>query len=289
MEYDSRPKTRLFALKDEKGETKELFFVGRKVMVVLGVVFALIIGVIVHFFSDDIWIAIGVAAAVGLPTAFFPVYSDMKQEEYFSPLINKIIELLHEFGIDLTKQNVMDLLSFKEFRIDDEYVLVSETKNGELITSVVVDKVPENTKEKKPTVFPVVVNDKTESDFKPKVEPAEVEKASEETDEIDSTETVDESQVYNQGEAPAKTSEKATEGNVPVTFASIPASKHEYTATATGAMDVVAPLTMPTPVIGEIAPGVTGPIPMTVGDGSVVYEEPVAPSRGRHGRRSAVQ
>lgn len=328
MEYDSRPKTKLFTLKDEKGETKEIFFVARKLMAILGVVLALIVSGLVHFFANDIWIAIGVGLAVGLPAAFFPVHSDMKQEEYFTPLIDKIMELLSEFGIDLSKQDVMDLLSFKEFRIDDEYVLVTETKNGELIVSVVSDKISEKVKEKKPDVFPVVINEKVESDFKPKapvISQAELEEAPEaegiveEAPEVDPiAESAPEAET-DSDKLPETESEKASDESVSKThekaktvgISAFPASGNEYTATSTGVMNIISPLTMSTPVVGEIAPGVTGPIPMTVGDGSVVYEDSVAPIHnlgnhadpyvplsteepastrlGRHGRRSAVQ
>lgn len=315
MEYDSRPKTKLFSLSDPKGETKEIFFVARKLMAILGAVIALVISGLVHFFANELWIAVGVGLAVGLPAAFFPVYSDIKQEEYFKPLLNRIIELLEEFDIQVTKENVMDLLSFKEFRINNEYVIVAETKNGELILSVVIDKIPENVKEKKPAVFPVVVKDKAESDVKPKAvntpviqeEGSEAESVLEEAPEVDSgnSDSITEEVV----ESPK--SEEASVKSESIPILAVPASSKEHTATATGAMNIVSPLTMQTPVIGEIAPGVTGPIPMTVGDGSVVYEDSVAPIHnlgnhadpyipisteepaparlGRHGRRSAIQ
>lgn len=313
MEYDSRPKLRLFTLKDKNEETKELFFVGRKVMAGLGIVFGIAISGIVFFFSENILISLGIGIAAGLPSAFFPVYADIKRQEYFAPLIDKIIELLNEFGIELNKQETMDLLSFKEFRINDEHVLVAMTKNGELEISVATDILKEETKQKKSAVFPVVVNSKAESDVKPKVE-TKPEEVFEEAPEVDPVfEEAPEAGII-QEEVPEAKSDTiqvhdslVTKGNVKVS-AVVTAGK-EYTATSTDAMSIVSPLTSQTPVIGEIAPGVTGPIPLTVGDGSIVYEDSVAPlhnfgnhaepyapisteeppakTKGRHGRRSA--
>jgi PHD/YefM family antitoxin component YafN of YafNO toxin-antitoxin module len=306
MEYDSRPRTKLFSLADKNEETKELFFIGRKAMAILGSIAGVLIAVIIYLFSDNILIPLGIGAAVGLSIGFFPILMDKRKETYFLPLINKMIELLQEFEIDTDKQKIMDLLSFKEIRISNEHVLVAVTKEGKLSVYVASDYKPEKVKTKKPSSFPIEVLEKEESDVKAKT----VVSGEEPQDAVILSEEHFEEEISEIMEGIVE------EEMIPGTALSISAfvtSGNSHTATSTDAIDIVSVVPQvyypAVPTIGEIAPGVTGPIPITVGDRSLTHAEDTivtnrqlaahvdsdaVPStvasevpRGRHGRRSA--
>lgn len=301
MEYDSRPRNKLFELKDKEGETKELFFIGRKVMAGIGILAGFIVTSIIYFTSENLLISAGIGIAVGLPMSVFPVIMDKNKEAYFTPLIMKLIELLHEHGIDVAKENIMDLLSFKELRITSENVLSLEVKEGKITVYLVSDIKPEKVKVKKPKTFPVVVIDANETNAEKQTEPeAVVEIAPEDHP------------IHEEEELTAGSAEEENTEKKPVGISSFSSSGASYSAVSTHAIDIVSPTPESTvPTIGYIAPGMTGPIPVTVGDRSIIHEEdrsvkaknlgshaepysepPQASprvSKGKHGRRSAAQ
>lgn len=270
MEYDSRPKIKLFVIADKEEETKELFFVGRKAMAIIGSIAGLLVAGIIYFSSKHLLVSMGIGLAVGLPMAVFPILMDKRREAYFTPLINKMIELLETFEIAVTKEEVMNLLSFKKIRINNEHLLMTQTISGSLEVYVATDVLPEKVKVKKGKTFAVKITETAGSEVKTFQADNEEETDQEviepsETQEDLSGEETPEPQA--EDEAP-----KAKESNVEVsTFTT---SGKEYTAVSTDAMSIVAPPPeSDIATIGEVAPGVTGPIPITVGDRSIIHPE----------------
>lgn len=292
MEYDSRPKRLLFSFSDANEETKELFFIGRKIIFILGLVMGAAIGAGLFFFTGKGLLSIGIAFIVGLPMASLPVFFDRRKEEYFALLLDSIGNKLENKGLFFGREEIMTLLSLKEVRVDEDYSLLAETKNQRLNIYLVDDHKPLNVKVKRSEIFPVAVIE--ESDFVMK------EKASEhglsgrtQLDIVEEPQSQPEpKQEISQEEVPTEevktrrwrrarqeAGEKPAESldNPVPTSDSMPAPEGDK------------------PTIGLIAPGVTGPIPITVSANSLIEPEPtntgmlaIQPERPhKRGRRAA--
>jgi hypothetical protein len=325
MEYDSRPKVKLFSFKDENEETKDLFFSSMKIMWILSAIAGLILGGLLFLADPAIGVitAIVVIAGVGFGTSYF----NKKKEKYFTPLVTSIQAKLESQEISLTAEEVRELISQKEFRVSPKKILAVWSKDKEMSVFLIEDikKVKEKTakaKEFKVEVLSEVPADEiagTEASEADEAvqgnKPEEADSASEDSLSENSTDTPEEEE----SEAEDTTKVKPKE---PLKVIAVASQHASVDAVSTNAIDVVSPHVagensgkpFPAPMtgsIGLIAPGVTGPIPITVGDHSVPYTgladhtdkgvevntEPVASSvaveaplrRPRHGRRSAAQ
>lgn len=285
MEYDSRPKRLLLSFSDANEETKELFFVGRKVIFILGLVLGVVIGAGLFFFTGKALLSIGIALIVGLPMASMPIFFDRRKEYYFSLLLDGIGDKLESRGLFFNREDIMTLLSLKTIRVDEDYVLQAETKNQRLNIYLVDDHKPPSIKVKRPEVFPVAVVEETDFVMKEKetesgisgqtklkpVEPAKAEpKPEASTEGSKGRKWRRDKQEVN--DAPNKTNQDATQESGLISE----------------------PVSDP-PTIGLIAPGVTGPIPVTVTANSLIEPEPtntgmlaIQPERPyKRGRRAA--
>lgn len=314
MEYDSRPRVKLFSFKDEKEETKDLFFASMKVMWILSVIAGLILGGLLFLVDPTVGIilAVVIIGGMGYGTSYF----NKKKEKYFAPLVSSIQHKLEAHEISLTAEEVRELISQKEYRVSAKNVLAVWTKDSEMSIFLIEDIKKAKEKNKKPKEFKVEVISEDTVEEKNEEEAPETEG----NDSVDSEDNLtEESDADSESTTSPKTKEKA-KVKTPVTVTAVASEHASIDAVSTNAIDIVAPKvaekadSKPSPApltgaIGLIAPGVTGPIPITVGDHSVPYTglgdhadkgvevntEPVASStaveaplrRPRHGRRSA--
>lgn len=294
MEYDSRPKIELFVIADPEEETKELFFTGRKAMAIIGAVSGLIVAAALLFFTQKPLIAISFGLLVGVPMGVLPVMIDKSREAYFTPLLETIVTKLQGFDIEVGKQEIMDLLSFKEVRINNEHVLLAHTADEKLTIYVATDILPDKVKKKKEKTFPVKVLGSSESDVKPKNKPSKHASVSsthiqEEEPGEDAAQEAKAIEVTDDVEAPDTKEAEVTEDPIPEVSEE---PELPQVQVSTHAIDIVPPRPeSDKQTIGEIAPGVTGPIPVTVGDRSLkgmVDDSPAeTPEPRKRGRRSS--
>lgn len=320
--YDSRPKVKLFSFKDAKEETQDLFFASMKAMWTLGVIAGLILGGLLSLLDPFVGILTGsiVIAGIGFGSSYF----NERKKRYFEPLIHSMQEKLAVHEISLSMEEIRYLISQKEHRISPKNVLAVWSNNKEISVFLIKDVKEDKPKEAKTKEFKVEVlseNPVKEKEENVKSKAKESSPAKIETEEVSSPDV----EFLHIEEAPSEEapvvdedSQVSSKTKVKVTaFASQHAS---VDAVSTNAIDIVSPpsaevnteksVTAPrTGVIGLIAPGVTGPIPITVGDHSVPYTgvvdsadgnlDPVRESvsssvmveaplrRPRHGRRRA--
>lgn len=317
MEYDSRPKVKLFSFKDEKEETKDLFFASMKVMWIISIIAGLILGGLLFLVDPTVGIilAVVIIASMGYGTTYF----NKKKEKYFSPLVSSIQHKLETHEISLTAEEVRELISQKEFRASAKNVLAVWTNGGEMSVFLIEDIKKAKEKNKKPEAFKVEVISEAPPEKKNTDEPSETDKDQEVSG---LGENLAEGLDGTLESTPASKTNGGTQDKdeIPVAVTAVPSKHASVDAVSTNAINIVTPkvsvksdgepsTTPLTGSIGLIAPGVTGPIPITVGDHSVPYTglgdhadkgvevttQPASSSttadtplrRPRHGRRSA--
>lgn len=326
MEYDSRPKVKLFSFKDEKGETQDLFFESREVMWTLSIVAGLILGGLL--FLVDPAVGMITAAVVISGIGFGASYFNQKKEKYFAPLVTSLQEKLAALDISLTLEEVKYLISQKEHRISPKNVLAVWSKDKEMSVFLIEDIKKEKQKAAKAKEFKVellseIPAKEKEETVASKTMEASPSEAVKEEESVSGTESPDAEETFEEHEeklSPSATTDSKMAGSAKVKVTAFASQHASVDAVSTNAIDIVSPptaegntekpVTAPrTGAIGLIAPGVTGPIPITVGDHSVPYAgvvdsadmslEPVKESvsssvlieaplrRPRHGRRRA--